>query len=395
MSFGSILDNLRYAAIVAIGLIVGVVLSVVYAGDADNVITEVSGITRYGGKLLLVSDDVNGCYFEMKMDDISSAVIPIDPAKLKRIKMKGCEGVGDFESITVLADGRVAVLSEDMHALYSQTRIGAGSWGVLVQFSQSVTEFGNRGLEGAAALPMPDGSSQVAVVWEGGYPALTSLPDQLQNSLGHSSLQPILVITNVPRNAMGLLADDTASYRAMHTPKLKESGSVSNQPLLVDSELPKATDLEEPVTPFAQRFRSPDLVWHVWQGDDGADTGLIVLLTSENAPLRGSGAKREFKYKKLQRYDLQGRSYGTAIEINDIVKPIFDSVTPTKMKKWSERMRRQFANVKTLLDEQNWENVNWEGLEWFVRGQSLILVYDGVPADPPFAVVIPIPDSWK
>ena len=394
MSLGSILTQLRFTTKVTFGLLIGILMCTFELGSADNIITEVSGITRYGSKLLMVSDDAYGCYFELKIDDLSASVIPIDPAKLKRIKMKGCDAIGDFESIAVLADGRVAVLSEDMHALYSS--IGAGSWGVLVQFDQSVTEFGNRGLEGVSALSMPDGSSRIAVVWEGGYPVVSSLPEQIQNVVGHSPLQPILILTDVPRNAMGLVENDTASYKTLRTPKLRASGTIAKDPLLIDSELPKATDPEdEPAPPFAQRFRAPDLVWHFWKGNDGIDTGLIVLLTSENAPLRGSGDKRQFKFKALQRYDLLGKPYGDPIEINEAVKPIFESTTPAKMKKWSEPMRQQFAKVKALLDEQNWENVNWEGLDWFVRGQSLVLIYDGVPADPPFAVVIPIPDNWK
>ena len=396
MSVRSIFENVPSFFLLAVGLIASTIAVTNANVQAENVITEVSGITRLGGKLLMVSDDANGCYFELKIDDLSASVIPIDPVKIKRVKMNGCEAVGDFESIAVLADGRVAILSEDMHALYAPTRPGASSWGVLVKYDQSVSEFGNRGLEGVSSLASSDGTSKVAVVWEGGYPVVSSLPEQIQNTVGHSPLVPILVLTDVPRNAMGLEVDDTASYISLRLPKLKESGSATNEPILLDSELPKATEPnDEPAPPFAQRFRAPDLVWHQWKTDSGVDTGLIVLLTSENSPLRGSGASHEFKYKELQRFDQRGKPVGTAIEINDLVKPIFDNVTAVQMRTWSERMKLEFAEVRKLLEEQNWENVNWEGLDWFVRGQSLILIYDGVPTDPPFAVVIPIPDNWK
>ncbi len=368
----------------------------VQADNSGKQIKEISGVARYGGRLLFVSDDEPGCYFELKIEDAAAAVIPIDPDKLKRITMKGCEAARDFESITVLADGRVAVLSEDLHALYSTTTVGGKDWGVLAQFNQTVTEFGNRGLEGAAALALPSGASRIAVVWEGGYPAVTSLPEQIQNALGHSPLQPILVIADVPRNANNLFVNDSASYRVLQTPKTKEVEAVSSAPILLDSELPKSMEpAPQTAPPFAQRYRAPDLVWHIWSDDKATDTGLIVLLSSENAPLRGSGARREYKYKNLQRYDLQGKLVGNSIEINALVKPLFESVPPAQMAKWSIRMREQFNSVRALLEENNWENVNWEGLDWFVRGQSLVLVYDSEPADPPFAVVIAIPDNWK
>ncbi|MBK7092487.1 MAG: hypothetical protein IPH59_12335 [bacterium] len=366
------------------------------ADNSANTITEISGVARLGGRLLLVSDDQPGCYFELKIEDPSASVIPIDPAKLKRVTMKGCEAASDFESITVLGDGRIAVLSEDLHSLFSATKVGGKNWGVLAQFNQTVTEFGNRGLEGAAAFPLPSGASKVAVVWEGGYPAMTSLPEQIQNSLGHSPLQPILIVFDVPRNVTGLFVDDSTSYRVLQTPKLKDAGNKDSAPIPLDSELPKSIEISpQNAPPFAQRYRAPDLVWHFWQEDDVVDTGLIVLLSSENAPLRGSGTKREYKFKDLQRYNLQGKPVGSSIEINALVKPIFESITPTQMAYWSNLMKDHFGKIKVALEEKNWENVNWEGLDWFVRGQSLVLVYDGVPADPPFAVVIPIPDSWK
>ena len=389
----------RAPIIVSILIVVSLQLhfsSSIRADEQDKTITEISGVARRGEKLLLVSDDQPGCYFELKIEDVTAAVIPIDPEKLKRVKMKGCEAASDFESIVVLGDDRIAALSEDLHALYSATKVGGKDWGVLAQFNQTVTEFGNRGLEGASVLALPDGASRVAVLWEGGYPAMTSLPEQIQNSLGHSPLLPILIVFEVPRNVTGLFVDDSTSYQQLQTPKLKDAGSSDAAPIPLDSELPKSLEISpqnEP--PFAQRYRAPDLVWHIWHNDDAVDTGLIVLLSSENAPLRGSGTKREYKFKDLQRYNLRGKPIGSSIEINELVKPILEAVSPDHMSKWSDLMKEQFIKVKTALDEQSWQNVNWEGLDWFVPGQSLILVYDGVPADPPFAVVIPIPDSWK
>lgn len=366
------------------------------ADNPSSAITEISGVARLGGRLLLVSDDQPGCYFELKIEDPAASVIPIDPSRLKRVTMKGCEAASDFESITILGDGRVAVLSEDLHALYSATKVGGKNWGVLAQFNQTVTEFGNRGVEGAAVLSLANGASRVAVVWEGGYPAVTSLPEQIQNSLGHSPLQPILIVFDIPRNVTGLFIEDSSSYRVLQTPKIKDAANNDSAPIPLDSELPKSIEISsQNAPPFAQRYRAPDLVWHIWQNDDVADTGLIVLLSSENAPLRGSGTKREYKFKDLQRYNLQGKPIGASIEINALAKPIFDAITPAQMVNWSQSMRDHFGKVKTALEEKNWENVNWEGLDWFVRGHSLVLVYDGVPADPPFAVVIPIPDNWK
>lgn len=374
-------------------------LTAAATAPADNIglkITEVSGIVRLGDRLLMVSDDEAGAYFEMKIADPSSPIIPIDPLKLKRIAMKGCEAVTDLEGITVLGDGRVAVLSEDLHALYAPIKLGDKTWAVAAQFDQTFTEFGNRGIEGVSALPLANGGSILAVVWEGGYPSLSSLPAQIQHSVGHAPLDPLLVICKIPANAVGIMASDTLGYRVLNTPGSRNDNAAANDPQLVPSELPKAqSEPDQSAPPFAQRFRAPDLVWHIWHNESELDTGVIVLMNSENAPLRGSGVKREYKYKLLQRFTLSGEPVGDAIAINDIVKPIFTNVTPAQTRSWSVAMRDHFANVKSLLDEQNWENVNWEGLGWYVRGESLILIYDAVPADPPIAVVIPIPESWK
>lgn len=370
--------------------------TLVWAEKPQAELTEVSGVARFGGRLLFVSDDAPGCYFELKIEDVSASIIPVDPAKLKRITMKGCEAASDLESIAVLADGRVAVLSEDMHALYSTTSVGGKTWGILAQFNQTVTEFGNRGVEGVAVFNLPNGTSRIAVVWEGGYPVVSSLPEQIQQQLGHNPLQPILIITDIPRNATELSVDDSTSYKVLQTPRTKDTGGSEFEPIQLDSELPKTIESSpQTAPPFAQRFRAPDLVWHTWSNGTEVDTGLIVLLTSENAPLRGSNTKREFKYKELLRYDLKGKPFGKSIDINSLVKPLFDSVTPVQQVNWSERMRSQFDLTRKLLEEKQWENINWEGLDWFVRGQSLVLVYGGAPVDPPFAVIIPIPESWK
>lgn len=390
-SFGIVMRILFAAAIAALTL-----TTVASAGNAPIKITEVSGIARLGDRLLLVSDDEAGAYFEMKIADPSSPIIPIDPMKLKRIAMRGCEAVSDLEGLTVLGDGRVAVLSEDLHALYAPIRLGDKSWAVVAQFDQTFTEFGNRGIEGVSALALANGGSRIAAVWEGGYPSLASLPAQIQHSLGHAPLDPLLVITTLPANAVGITASDTLGYRVLNTPGSRSGNASANDPQLVPSELPKAqSEPDQSAPPFAQRFRAPDLVWHIWHGESGVDTGLIVLMNSENAPLRGSGVKREYKYKLLQRFNLNGEPVGEEIVINDVVKQLFDNVTPAQTRSWSIAMRDHFANVKSLLDEQKWENVNWEGLGWYVRGESLVLIYDAVPADPPIAVVIPIPDNWK
>ncbi len=373
-------------------------LFIIPSAVADQIerITEVSGIVRSGDRLLMVSDDEPGCYFELKITDQSATIIPIDPKQLKRVTLKGCEAVSDLESITVLSDGRVAVLSEDLHALFGPATLGAKRCGIIALFGQEVTEFGNRGVEGVATLSLPNGLSRIAVVWEGGYPVFTSLPSQIQHSLGHSPLEPILVIMEIPRNGSALTANDSTEYRLLRTPGGTGAGNGDSDPQLIQAELPKSRQpADESVPPFAQRFRVPDLVWHIQTNDATTDTGLIVLLTSENAPLRGSGVKREFKHKLLQRYNVSGRPVGEAIDINSLVKPIFANLTPVQSRSWTVESRSHFVKIRALLDEQNWENVNWEGLGWFVKGKSLILIYDGVPADPPFAVVIPIPDDWK
>jgi hypothetical protein len=147
-------------------------------------------------------------------------------------------------------------------------------------------------------------------------------------------------------------------------------------------------------TPGGQRFRAPDLVWHAWETDTGAVQGLIVLLQSEDAPLPASGLKPEYKRKILLRYDLLGQPHGDAVEINELVQEVVNSLTPQDIARFSPAMGEHLQQVLSLLEEGNWENVNWEGLAWYDPGRSLIVVYDTVPLEPPIAFVVPLPEGW-
>ena len=58
-------------------------------------------------------------------------------------------------------------------------------------------------------------------------------------------------------------------------------------------------------------------------------------------------------------------------------------------------MSSHMKNVIGIIDESHGEAVNWEGLGWFVEGESLMVIYDTWPKDPPFVMIFDIPAGWK
>jgi hypothetical protein len=108
--------------------------------------------------------------------------------------------------------------------------------------------------------------------------------------------------------------------------------------------------------PRAQRFRAPDLVWHRFPG---GEWGFIVLLTSKN-----SVDRPKFEYHWLECFDLQGKRLGKRLDLS-------------------------------VVTGQDLPGVNWEGLDWFEQGKSLILIHESYPADTPTAFVWQLPEDWK
>lgn len=335
-------------------------------------LAEASGILFDSDTLFIVSDDVAGSYFSLPAADIKSGFIPIDSDRLTRITIPGAELFSDLESIDRLADGRIALLSEDLHALGAVVqKAGSPALEIVAQFDQTLTELGNRGLEGVAVRPLPGGASLIAVSWEGGYPERQSLPAQLRETVGNSPLNPIVVIDTIPPNGSAGFVDKPARSLAL-----------------------TASDDGVP-PPLGQRFRVADLVWAAWSDSAGTSDGLIVLLSSSNSPEPASGQKRRFQYKWLQRYDLDGNPVGNPLDVTALASAQWRDFSAQSLATLTEPLRSRAEQFGRQAEAAGWENVNWEGLSWYRRGESLVLIYDAGADDPLFALVVAIPQDWK
>ncbi len=334
--------------------------------------TEASGLFFQNDTLWIVSDDAPGTVFVYPLAGIpKSGVIPIDTAKLLRRTIPGGKFVSDLESIDRQPDGDFLILSEDLHALCRVETRGSDSQCVLAtQFDQTVTELGNRGLEGAAVRTLGDERMLLAVAWEGGYLEFFSIPPQLRNAIGHLALEPIVIIDTLSAKSRLSYLDEPAYYLTLQTPKpdsLKDRG---------------------------QRFRISDLVWS-GQGDSPQNNGFIALLSSADSPDIESGQRRRFQYKWLVRFDLAGSPIGSPCDITPLVKNCWEKFAATEMSLLSPSLQVNARTFGEKVAAANWENVNWEGLAWLEPGTSLVLIYDGSPIDPPFAFVIPLPEEWR
>ena len=118
------------------------------------------------------------------------------------------------------------------------------------------------------------------------------------------------------------------------------------------------------------RFRAPDLVWHQWRGEGGAnELGFIVLLNSQTA--REIPGKPKFGPRWLQRFDRMGNPVGSHLDLDE--------------------------EAKRLLGDNRLQGANWEGLGWYEAGKRLVLVYDASDSidNIPVALVIDLPGSWS
>jgi hypothetical protein len=307
------------------------------AADPVPGIEEPSGVLRDGDRLLVVGDGETGTWYSLPLPADAADRIPLAPAALVRHRLAGTPNATDLEAIDVLADGRVVVLSEDLHALLDEH-------GTVAEYD-GLAETGGRGLEGLAVRDLGDGTSRVAVLWEGGYP-----------DGGGSAQVPRIFVHDVPAGASGLMI------------------SPGNVLAEVRLQLPLPAGAE----PRAQRFRCPDLVWHRLRKEDPESWGFIVLLSSgwsvppvagssEECPKSGDGAPLRWCYKWIQRFDGSGRPVGDPYDLDPALPP------PIRLS-------------------------NWEGLGWFVPGSSLVLVYDERilerVLDPQEAIVVHLPDGW-
>jgi hypothetical protein len=240
-------------------------------------VLEASGIARQGEYLLIVDDEQNGGYFRYRLGpEDRGPLIRMEPGKLERVPIPHSNLATDLESIDVLADGRVAVVSERLRSLF-------GPEGVITEYDARYAEFGKRGLEGLAVLALPQRVSRLAVLWEGGYPEFDFVPRQLRDRVGRVALRPLLIVHSLAPGARAV---------AIHDVK--------------DVELQTPLPLGE--EPSAQRFRAPDLVWH--RAPDG-EWGFIAILSSLN-----SLGERAYLHHWLQRFSAAGQRIGDPFDID-------------------------------------------------------------------------------
>lgn len=291
---------------------------------------EASGVVRSGGDLLIADDAENGVYFRFRLPEDPPSVIPIVPERLERIPLVHGELALDLESIDVLGDGRVAALSERLRAL-------VGNDGLIAEYRPPLAEFGNHGLEGLAVERHADGSSRVAVLWEGGYPEYHLLPPPLQGKMPRVSLRPFILVHDLKAGESGITVE------------------MGNARRVIELDVPVPEGLE----PEAQRFRAPDLVWHRSPKGGEDESSFIVLISSQN-----SSGPREYRYHWLQRFAVDGKPVGKPLDL--------DALAPA-----------EFGGV------------NWEGLGWFEEGESLVVIHEKGTAPGVIALVVPLPQEWK
>lgn len=328
------------------------------------VISEASGITRIDDRLLIVGDDADGRYFELSLDGTCSTIIAIAPEKVREILMPGAELAMDLEGIDVLTDGRIVVLSEQLHSLILKRGKQDKHPLVVAEYDKTLTEFGHRGLEGLAVKHLDSGVSRVAVLWEGGYLIDKHVPPQLREKTSGEPLKPVIVVHEIESDGYAGKVDDPTHRIVLDVPE------------------PPG----EP--PDVQRYRATDLVWFESQKDKDI---FIVLLNSENAPQDGAV---EYIFKILQRFDLQGNRIGEPLYLDHACKNALKGLSEDDLERMGCSSAKHLKEIDSLLQAGNWENVNWEGMGWFEEGKSLVIIYDAKPKDPPFAFVIEIPEEW-
>jgi hypothetical protein len=263
-------------------VLAGTVLAISTVGGwawQNATIKEASGVTRMGDWLLIADDAEVGAYYRVAIGKIPVPLFDLNSLKPQRVPLKN-RGLGvDIESIGLLADGRIVLLSERLRSL-------VWDGGIVAEYDSELAEMGKRGLEGLAIRPLPGGASRVAVVWEGGYPDFGLGP---RRASARSAWLPLILVHDVAKNA--------------------SAGRVRLQDALAAIEL--AVPRPPGEEPAAQRFRVPDLVWTILPSEKAGDGwGFIALLSSQNGLPRPT-----FGYKWLQRFNMEGRPVGEALDL--------------------------------------------------------------------------------
>lgn len=329
-------------------------------------IQEASGIARLGDELLIVGDEEAGVFYRFAiphdfMDSTASSGteaphgfrIPLHPDRLKRITWNQGAIAIDQESIGVLADGRVAILSERLRALW-------GDDGVIAEYPGALAETGGRGLEGLAIRRDTNQGSRVAVLWEGGYPSFSGLPPALRATAGRSAMNPIIVTHRIGSGERGIVVSDRPGVEQIELRVPHPNGGAE---------------------PAAQRFRAPDFVWYRFPDSPEEEWGFLVLLSSayslapapgsrEECPERDASTDepRRYCYKWLQRFDMNGMPRGEHLDLGGIFP-------------------------HDICD------ANWEGIDWYFgkrdgTERAVVLTFERSVTELSEAYVLVLPSGW-
>ena len=253
-------------------------LGLAAAARAQNgPIREASGVARMGQHLLIADDSTVGQYFRVTLPRAPKPLMILNELDPQPVRLKQASLAIDLEGIDLLADGRVAVLSERLRSLVDHE-------GIVAEYDSLFSEVGKRGLEGLAVRPLYKSASRIAVLWEGGFPDQSSLPARLRRSRAPQPLLPLVLVHDlISRGRAGRLRmADAVSTIELDVPHLPGEAAT------------------------AQRFRAPDLVWT----RNGADWGFIVLISSQNA-----GDQPTYAYHWLQRFGLDGKRIGEPLDL--------------------------------------------------------------------------------
>lgn len=295
-------------------------------------IPEASGIVKVNNKLYIVSDDTVGKYYTYSLNglNLSNRLLLNDCSRLDSIDLRFGKIKLDLEGISTIGNN-VVVVSERNRSLILVDSI-------LKTYSERFTEFANRGIEGLdiKTLDQSRGKYDIVAIWEGGYPVQQDITIALEYKKNNKSMPPFIIkyttISNkIIKPSKRIIKLDMRKINKMIDRKSKNYGE-----------------------PYANRFRAPDLVWY--------KDGFIVLLSSERSIPRKN--KKEYKYKLLQRFDINGVPIGDPLDLKQVMG--------------------------------NDISFNWEGLGWFIQDDSLILIHDSKKENKNTSIqIVKIPNSWK
>ncbi len=392
---------------------------------AEDNLTEISGIARRGDTLLLVSDNSHGVYYQFTLTKMykeliakelkegHAALIELPRKNLTKVPIHGADLAMDLESIEVLTNGETAVLSEQLNALIVEKfEDSKKSISSVIKYHEKLGEVGGRGLEGLAARTSNNGTTYVAALWEGGYFTAKDLPVNIEGSGGLLS-QPLIEPASKPL----IFIHEIESKKPQKFKTAKPKHPVNYIKLKPPTDIP-GSNFDD-----VDRYRATDLVWH--------KKGFIALLGSRSKDGELKPIRKRYKNTILVYFDIggdpvlrEGQTKPDAYNIkeNIIIKSFTkkngESLVGTDGKnlvgkdgkslyiEWDEVVKIGMDGLEGMIPEDDkklinkkWADLiykNWEGMDWYEEGKSLILVYDDNNEEKvPSALVINIPEEWK